>query len=145
MRLAEIQAALREEKLDGWLFFDHHHRDPLAYRVLQFTPGSMVTRRWYYFVPATGVPRGLEHKIEAQTLKGLPGQHRLYAGWKELVDGLGVLMAGAKRIAMQYSPDCAVPYVSMVDAGTVELIKSLGIEVATSANLIQFFESRWDA
>jgi Xaa-Pro dipeptidase len=145
MRLAEIQAALGAEHLDGWLFFDHHHRDPLSYRVLQFTPGSMVTRRWYYFVPAEGEPRGLAHKIEAETLRELPGKPRLYAGWKELVDGLREILGGAKRIAMQYSPDCAVPYVSMVDAGTIELIRKLGVEVATSANLIQFFESRWTA
>ncbi|HEY7337399.1 MAG TPA: M24 family metallopeptidase [Bryobacteraceae bacterium] len=143
MRLAEIQAALREEKLDGWLFFDHHRRDPLAYRVLQFTPGSMVTRRWYYFVPAQGEPRGLQHRIEAETLKELPGRHEAYAGWKDLVAGLRALLGGAKRVAMQYSPDCAVPYVAMVDAGTVELVRGMGIDVATSANLIQFFESRW--
>lgn len=145
MRLTEIQAALREEGLDGWLFFDHHHRDELSYRVLQFTPGSMVTRRWFYYVPASGEPRGLAHKIEPETLKPLPGDVRLYAGWAELVDGLGKLLGGAKKIAMQYSPNCAVPYVAMVDAGTVELVRSLGIEVSTSANLIQFFESRWNA
>jgi Xaa-Pro dipeptidase len=145
MRLDEIQAALREEGLDGWLFFDHHHRDPIAYRVLQFTPGSMVTRRWFYFVPAHGEPRGLVHKIEAQTLAELPGKHVLYAGWKELVDGLRRMMQSAHRIAMQYSPDCAVPYVAMVDAGTVELVRGLGVNVATAANLIQLFESRWNA
>ena len=144
MRLTEIQAALREEGLDGWLFFDHHRRDPLAYRVLQFTPGSMVTRRWYYFVPAHGEPRGLVHRIETETLKELPGAHKFYAGWKELVDGLRAMLAGAGRVAMQYSPDCAVPYVAMVDAGTVEMIRGLGVEVATSANLIQYFESRWN-
>lgn len=145
MRLSEIQQALREEGLDGWLFFDHHRRDPLAYRVLQFTPGSMVTRRWYYFVPATGEPRGMVHKIEAETLKELPGKHVLYAGWKELVTGLKGILGGARRIAMQYSPDCAVPYVAMVDAGTVELVRGMGVEVASSANLIQYFESRWSA
>ena len=144
MRLAEIQTALREEALDGWLFFDHHHRDPLSYRVLQFTPGSMVTRRWFYFVPATGEPRGLVHQIEARTLQDLPGEHRMYAGWNQLVDGLGAILGPARRIAMQYSPNCAVPYVSMVDAGTVELVRGLGVEVATSANLIQYFESRWN-
>ncbi len=143
MRLAEIQKALREEGLDGWLFFDHHHRDPLAYRVLQFTPGSMVTRRWYYFVPASGTPRGLAHKIEAETLKELPGEVRFYAGWNELGDGLREILGGARRVAMQYSPDCAVPYVSMVDAGTVEWIRGMGVEVVTSANLIQLFEARW--
>jgi Xaa-Pro aminopeptidase len=144
MRLAEIQAALREEGLDGWLFFDHHQRDPLAYRVLQFTPGSMVTRRWYYFVPASGEPRGLAHRIEAETLKELPGDRRLYAGWQELVAGLRGILGKARRVAMQYSPDCAIPYVAMVDAGTVELIREMGVEVITSANLIQFFESRWN-
>jgi len=143
MRLEQIQAVLRGEGLDGWLFFDHHRRDPLAYRVLQFTPGSMVTRRWFYYIPANGEPRGLVHKIEAQTLAALPGKHSLYAGWSTLVDGLKTLLGGGHRVAMQYSPNCAVPYVAMVDAGTVELVRGLGVEVVTSANLIQFFESRW--
>ena len=145
MRLAEIQAAFTEEGLDGWLFFDHHRRDPLAYRVLQFTPGSMVTRRWFYFIPATGEPRGLAHRIEADTLRELPGKTAFYAGWKELVDGIRSLLSGARRVAMQYSPNCAVPYVAMVDAGTVELVRGLDVEVVTSANLIQYFESRWSA
>ncbi len=144
MRLAEIQAALKAEGLDGWLFFDHHHRDELSYRVLQFVPGSMVTRRWYYFVPAEGEPRGIAHKIEPETLKSLPGAVKLYAGWEELVDGLRRLLGGCTKVAMQYSPNCAVPYVAMVDAGTVELVRSMGVEVLTSANLIQFFESRWN-
>ena len=143
MRLEQIQAALRDEGLDGWLFFDHHRRDPLAYRVLQFTPGSMVTRRWFYYVPAVGEPRGLVHKIEAQTLAPLPGQHSLYAGWSTLVDGVKTLLRGDRRVAMQYSPNCAVPYVAMVDAGTVELVRGLGVDVITSANLVQLFESRW--
>jgi Xaa-Pro dipeptidase len=143
MRLEEMQAALRAEGFDGWLFFDHHRRDPLAYRVLQFTPGSMVTRRWFYFVPAQGEPRGLVHKIERETLAPLPGSTSLYAGWSTLVDGLRTLLGGARRVAMQYSPDCAVPYVAMVDAGTVELVRGLGVEVASSANLIQYFEARW--
>jgi Xaa-Pro dipeptidase len=145
MRLDQIQAALREEGLDGWLFFDHHRRDPLAYRVLQFTPGSMVTRRWFYYIPSDGEPRGLVHKIEAQTLAPLPGRHFLYAGWSTLVDGLKTILRGGHRVAMQYSPNCAVPYVAMVDAGTVELVRGLGVEVVTSANLIQYFESRWTA
>jgi Xaa-Pro dipeptidase len=145
MRLEEIQSALRDEKLDGWLFFDHHRRDPLAYRVLQFTPGSMVTRRWFYYIPAVGEPRGLVHKIEAETLAPLPGQRFLYAGWSTLVDGLKAILGKGRRIAMQYSPNGAVPYVSMVDAGTLELVRGLGVEVVSSANLIQFFEARWTA
>src|SRR5579862_4326475 len=143
MRLDEIQAALREEGLDGWLFFDHHHRDPLAYRVLQFTAGSMVSRRWYYFVPANGEPRGLVHKIESQTLQELPGKPATYAEWSEMVSRVREMLGGARRIAMQYSPNCAVPYVAMVDAGTVELVRGLGVEIATSANLIQLFEAKW--
>jgi Xaa-Pro dipeptidase len=143
MNFAEIQAALKEEGLDGWLFFDHHRRDPLAYRVLKFTPNSIVSRRWYYFVPAHGEPVGLVHKIEAQTLAELPGAMSTYAGWNEMVDGIGKLLGKSKRIAMQYSPNCAVPYVAMVDAGTIELVRSLGVEIATSANLVQHFEARW--
>ncbi len=143
MNIAEIQAAIRDEKLDGWLFFDHHRRDPLAYRVLRFTPGSMLSRRWYYFIPAEGEPRKLEHKIEAHTLDELPGRRNVYAAWGEMVERLGELTRGAKRVAMQYSPECAVPYVSMVDAGTLELIRGLGLEVVSSANLVQYFEARW--
>lgn len=143
MKLAEIQSALQEEKLDGWLFFDHHRRDPLSYRVLQFTPGSMVSRRWYYFVPAQGAPCGLVHRIEAETLAELPGRHAMYADWGSMVEGLRAMLGGARRIAMQYSPNCAVPYVAMVDAGTVELVRGLGVEIATSANMIQTFESKW--
>lgn len=143
MRLDEMQAALRDEGLDGWLFFDHHRRDPLAYRVLQLTPGSPVTRRWFYYVPARGTPRGLVHKIEAETLAGLPGSHSTYAGWTTLVEGLKAMLQGSRRVAMQYSPDCAIPYVAMVDAGTIELVRGAGVDVVSSANLIQYFEARW--
>ena len=104
MRLKEIQTALREEGLDGWLFFDHHQRDPLAYRVLQFTPGSMVTRRWYYFVPASGEPRGLAHKIEAETLKDLPGEIALYASWGEMQEGLRGILGRAKASRCSIRP-----------------------------------------
>ncbi len=143
MNISDIQAAIREEGLDGWLFFDHHRRDPLAYRVLRFTPGSMVSRRWYYFIPADGEPRKLEHKIESHTLDELPGSKSLYAEWGEMLERLGELTRGAKNIAMQYSAKCAIPYVAMVDAGTIELVRGLGLEIATSANLIQYFEARW--
>lgn len=145
MRLQEIQEALREERLDGWLFFDHHERDPLAYRVLKFRPHGSMTRRWYYFVPASGEPRGLVHKIESQILDALPGEKRQYSGWGAQIDGLKAILAGAGKVAMQYSPNCAIPYVSLVDGGTIELIRSLGVEVATSANLVQLFEARWSA
>lgn len=142
-RIQSIQKAIQTAGIDGWLFFDHHRRDPLSYSILQFVPGSMVTRRWFYFVPAEGEPRGLVHKIEPQTLASLPGSHTGYAGWSTLVDGIRGLLKGARRIAMQYSPNCAIPYVAMVDAGTVELVRSLGVEIVSSADLVQLFEARW--
>ena len=144
MNLAEIQQALRDEQLDGWLFFDHHQRDPLAYRVLGFTPEHTPTRRWYYLIPAHGDPVGLVHRIEPGMLDALPGTKVAYASWTRLLEHLQELLGGRRRVAMQYSPNCAVPYVAMVDAGTVELVRSLGVEVVTSANLVQFFEARWN-
>lgn len=140
MDLLRIQEALRRQRLDGWLFFDHHGRDPLAYRVLGLRPGH-VTRRWYYLIPANGEPRGLVHRIEAGVINGLPGEKARYSSWQEQHAELGRLLRGKKRVAMQYSPLCAVPYVAMVDAGTVELVRSLGVEVASSAELIQEFEA----
>ncbi len=145
MQIEEIQKALREEKLDGWLFFDHHQRDPLAYRILKLAPGRTVTRRWYYMIPAHGDPKGLVHAIESGVLTGLPGSMQIYSSWDTQLDGLKSLLAGCQRVAMQYSPNCAIPYVSLVDAGTLELVRSTGVEVVTSANLIQLFEARWTA
>jgi Xaa-Pro aminopeptidase len=141
--LSAIQAALREENLDGWLFFDHHLRDPLAYRILNFDPPRTPSRRWYYLIPAHGEPRKLEHRIERNMLGALPGVTHVYSSWGTQVDGLATLLAGCRRVAMQYSPDCAIPYVAMVDAGTVELVRARGVEVASSANLVQYFEARW--
>lgn len=143
MRLKEIQAALRAQGLDGWLFFDHHRRDPLAYHILGFEPPRTPTRRWYYFVPAEGEPRKLAHRIEAAMLDALPGGKLLYAGWQEQERRLREILTGARRVAMQYSPRCAVPYVAMVDAGTVELVRGLGVEVVSSAALVQQFEALW--
>lgn len=143
MRLQEIQQALREEGLDGWLFFDHHIRDPLAYRVLRFQPARTPTRRWYYLIPAQGEPTGLVHRIESGMLDALPGNKTIYAGWDSQTERLKGLLQGCRKIAMQYSPQCAVPYVAMVDGGTIELVRNSGVEVVTSANLIQLFEARW--
>lgn len=143
MRLTEIQAALREQYLDGWLFFDHHERDPLAYRILEFRPPRHVTRRWYYLIPAEGEPRALVHRVEPNMLDALPGTQTVYSGWQTQAAGLESLLRGCSRIAMQYSPLCAVPYVAMVDAGTIELVRGTGVEVVTSADLVQYFEARW--
>jgi len=145
MNLDLIQQVLRDYSLDGWLFFDHHERDPLAYRILGFRPARHVTRRWYYLIPAQGEPRALVHRIEAGMLDALPGSKTVYSSWQLQREGLQQLLQGCKRVAMQYSPECAVPYVSMVDAGTVELVRSYGAEVATSADLVQIFEARWSA
>ena len=145
MHIEEIQSALREEHLDGWLFFDHHQRDPLAYRILNLNPTHVATRRWYYFIPAQGDPKGLVHAIESFALAGLPGDIRKYSSWNGQVEGLQRLLAGCRKIAMQYSPNCAIPYVSLVDGGTLELVRGAGVEIATSANLVQLFEARWTA
>lgn len=145
MNISDIQAALKQEQLDGWLFFDHHLRDPLAYRVLGLPADLHVTRRWYYFIPAEGEPAGLLHRVEPNTLDGLPGSFRKYSGWGTQVEGIRAVLGSAKRIAMQYSPQCAIPYVSMVDAGTLELVRALGVEIVSSADLIQLFEARWTA
>ncbi len=145
MRLEAIQVALRTENLDGWLFFDHHQRDPLAYRVLGLTPERTVTRRWYYLIPAEGEPRGLVHRIEANVLDSLPGPKARYASWQEQIGCLERLLAGCRRVAMQYSPGCALPQIAMVDAGTVELVRRFGVEVVSSADLVQMFEARWTA
>lgn len=143
MNLEAIQNELKKQKLDGWLFFDHHVRDPLAYRVLGFMPTRHVTRRWYYLIPADGEPAGLVHNIESAILDPVPGKKARYSSWQQQIDGLRTLLNGRRKIAMQYSPQCAVPVVSMVDAGTVELVRGLGVEVVSSADLIQYFEARW--
>ncbi|MBM3725507.1 MAG: aminopeptidase P family protein [Acidobacteria bacterium] len=141
----EIPEALRQAGVDGWLFYDHHRRDPLAYRVLGFEPAQQVTRRWYYLVRSDGSVEGLVHRIESHVLDPLPGPKAGYAGWELQKSELARMLGGLKRVAMQYSPLNAIPYVSMVDAGTVELVRSLGVEVVSSADLVQHFEARWTA
>ena len=143
MNLEAIQNELSSAGLDGWLFFDHHFRDPLAYSVLGLPATGHVSRRWYYFIPAQGQPRGLVHRVEPHQLNALPGEKILYARWQEQEPGLRALLGDARKVAMQYSPRCAVPYVANVDAGTVELVSSLGVEVVSSAEFIQIFEARW--
>jgi Xaa-Pro dipeptidase len=138
-----IQAALKASKIDGWLFFDHHRRDPIANRVLGLGENGMATRRWFYFIPARGEPRKLVHRIEAGMLDSLDGRKYEYAGWEELHKLLPKLLSGSSRIAMQYSPDNNIPYIGLVDAGTVELIRKLKKKVVTSADLVQKFEASW--
>jgi len=141
MNLDAIQTALRESAVDGWLFYDHHHRDPIAHRILSLDPNAHITRRWYYFIPASGEPRKLVHRIEQARLDALPGAKTQYSSWQELHAGLENLLQNQKKIAMQYSPNNDIMYVSMVDAGTVEFLRSLGKEIVTSADLVSQFEA----
>jgi Xaa-Pro aminopeptidase len=140
--IAELQKDLRTAKLDGWLFYDFRGRDPIAQRILELAPG-MRTRRWFYFVPAKGTPKKLVHRIESAALAAVPGETLYYAGQDELRGNLKKILGRAKKVAMQYSPKNAIPYVAMVDAGTVELVRSLGPKVVTSADLVQKYEACW--
>lgn len=143
-RIVAIQEALREmETVDGWLFYDFRGSDPLAYRVLLLDPTRHVTRRWYYWIPTSGEPFKLLHRIEPSVLDELPGQVQQYVSWEQQRLLLASLLRGRQRIAMQYSPFNAVPYLSRVDAGTVELIRSFGLDVVSSADLVQQFEAVW--
>ena len=141
MNLEAIQGALREAGHDGWLFYDHHHRDPIGERILGLDPKAHITRRWYYFVPAQGEPRRLVHRIEQGRLDALPGSKGLYSSWQELAAGLESMLNGATRVAMQYSPNNAIMYVSMVDAGTVEFLRGIGKQIVSSADLVSQFEA----
>ncbi len=142
-RISSIQKALAERGLDAWLFYDHHHRDSIAYRVLGLDAGSMVTRRWFYLLPAQGEPMKLVHRIEVAHLDSLPGRRREYSSWQELGQGLEEMVRGRARVAMQYSPNNLIPYIGLVDAGTVEMVRGFGADVVSSGDLVQLFEARW--
>jgi Xaa-Pro dipeptidase len=142
--LNEIQERMAAENVDGWLFFDHHHRDPIAYRILGLVANDHVSRRWYYWIPREGEPVRLAHRIEDFRLNALPGALTLYSSWKEQRAALEKILAGASRIAMQYSPDCMIPHVSLVDGGTIDLLRGMGKTIVSSAGLVQYFEARWD-
>jgi Xaa-Pro aminopeptidase len=141
MNIDEIQRAIREQGFDAWLFYDHHHRDPIAYRILGLSATAHVTRRWYYLVPAHGEPRKLVHRIELARLDSLPGSKQVYSSWQELEAQLAALVSGVKRVAMQYSPRNAIMYVSLVDAGTIEVLHELGLTILSSADIVSQFEA----
>jgi Xaa-Pro aminopeptidase len=140
--LQAMQTDLVNARVDGWLFYDFRGRDPIAQRILKL-PEGMRTRRWFYFLPAQGTPRKLVHKIEAQALESLPGETFYYAGLQELEKGLKKILGRAKNIAMQYSPKNAIPYISMVDAGTIEMVRGAGAKILSSADLVQKYEACW--
>ncbi len=139
-----VQRALKEDGFDGWLLYDFHGSNPIATQVAGLAgSGKMATRRWYYLIPASGEPRGLVHAIERHNLDSLPGDKQPYAGRQQLDAGLRKLLEGVKRVAMEYSPGNNIPYLSRVDAGTIEAIRELGIEVGSSGDLVQRFEAIW--
>jgi Xaa-Pro dipeptidase len=141
-----IQRALAADRLDGWLLYDFHGSNPIAQQLTGLAGGAhMTTRRWYYLIPAVGEPRALVHAIEQHNLDHLPGARLVYAGRQQLDAGLTALLEDARRVAMEYSPDCAIPYVSRVDAGTAEAVRKRGVEIVSSGDLVQQFEATWSA
>ncbi len=141
-RIEDIARALAEAGLDGWLFYDFRLSDPLAYRILGLSEEGLTTRRWFYFIAASGPPQALVSAVEADRLNALPASPRLvYRSQRQMIEGLGRILQHRRRIAMNYSPNCAIPYVSRVDGGTIELVRSLGVEIVTAADLIQTFEA----
>ena len=146
LSIPAVQGALREEGLDGWLLYDFHGSNPIARRLAGLdNAGKMTTRRWYYLIPASGEPVKLVHAIEPYTLDHLPGGKRIYSQRETLASGLQALLHGLKRVAMEYSPNNAIPYISRVDAGTVEAVRALGTDVVSSGDLVQRFEAVWSA
>ena len=145
--LAAIQTALRAEGFDAWLLYDFRGLNPIANDVTGADKqgGHLATRRWFYLIPASGEPRALVHAIESKTLAHLPGASIRYAGRQQLEHGLAQLLAGFTRVAMEYSPGCAIPYIARVDGGTLELVRSCGVEVVSSADLVQRFQAVWTA
>jgi Xaa-Pro dipeptidase len=141
--IESLQSALRQDRLDGWLFYSFRGSDPIAENILRLDHAKFTTRRWFYFVPATGTPQKIVHAIETGTLDSLPGDKHIYLPWQQLHQLLRDKLNGIKKVAMQYSPLNTIPYISRVDAGTVELIRSFGVEVVSSADLVQVFEAVW--
>ena len=140
--LPQFQKFLREHRLDGWLLYDFKQLNPFAHLFLPLPEGTF-SRRWFYFLPAKGQPQMMVHRIERHNFVHLPGELRPYSGWRELEAGLQDLLQGSEKIAMEYSPGGALPYVSMIDAGTLEMVRSKGVQVVSSADIIQYFHSRW--
>jgi Xaa-Pro dipeptidase len=145
LSIPDVQAALKEEGLDGWLLYDFHGSNPIARRLAGIDNGTKTTRRWYYVIPAAGEPRKLVHAIEPFGLDHVPGGKTIYSQRDTLAAGLKQVLGGLKRIAMEYSPDNNIPYISRVDAGTVEAVRHLGVDVSSSGDLVQRFEAIWSS
>ena len=141
--LPAIQERLRHEGLDGWLLYNFRNSNPFATKILEMASGKLSSRRYFYFIPASGTPKKLVHSIEQYDLDHLPGEKTIFNRWISLRNGVQHLLGGAKRIAMEYSPNNDIPYLSKVDAGTLEFIRSFGVEVVSSGDIVQYFEARW--
>jgi Xaa-Pro aminopeptidase len=141
--IQEIQKALKAEKLDGWLFCDFRGSNVIACRILQIGD-RMATRRWYYFIPISGEPTRIVHAIESGNLDHVPGKKIVFSSWQDLHRALKDILKDSKKIAMEYSPENDVPYISKTDAGTIELVRKQGVEVISSGDLVQVFEARWN-
>jgi Xaa-Pro dipeptidase len=145
MNLADIQQALRQEGLDGWLFYDFRQSNPIAYQILGLSQQAFYSRRWFYFVPVEGEPVALVSAVEAHVLRALPGRQLIFNTWQELRSHLETLLRLGMRVAMEYSPLNAIPYIARVDAGTIELVRLYGVEVISSANIAQRFIAQLSA
>jgi len=145
LNLSDVQAALKADGLDGWLLYDFRGLNPIAADITAVgrQGGHLATRRWYYLIPAIGEPRGLVHAIERNSLAHLPGTTERYAGRDQLEAGLTRLLRGVRKVAMEYSPRGAIPYVARVDAGTIELVRQSGAEIVSSGDLVQRFSAVW--
>ncbi|MGH7725092.1 MAG: M24 family metallopeptidase [Candidatus Eiseniibacteriota bacterium] len=143
MNLPAIQEGLRERGIDAWLLYDFRHMNPIANRVAGLSADRHTTRRWFGLVPASGEPRWLHSAIEAHVFADLPGEKVAFVGWRDLETRLAWMLSGIRTVAMEYSAGNAIPYVSRVDAGTIELVRSLGVEIVSSGDLVQVFEARW--
>lgn len=141
--LIKMQQIISGMKLDGWLFYDFRGSNDLALNILNVPKERHLTRRFFYFIPASGEPVKIVNGIEAGNLDHLPGNKLIYANHSSLTENIENTLKGKKKIAMEYSPFNAIPYVSKVDAGTIEQIKKTGIEIVSSADLISLFDAVW--
>jgi len=142
-QLEHIQSLLRKYKIDGWLLYNFRNSNIFATKILNMPADKLSSRRYFYFIPAEGIPKKLVHSIEQYDLDHLPGEKIIYNQWKTLHNGIREILSGARKICMEYSPNNDIPYLSKVDAGTLEFIRSVGVEVISSGNIVQYFEARW--
>ncbi|NUN70380.1 MAG: aminopeptidase P family protein [Bacteroidetes bacterium] len=141
--VAQIQKKLKEYSLDGWLLYNFRGVNPFASKILEMTSGKLSSRRYFYYIPASGTPQKLVHSIEQYDLDHLPGEKTIYNRWTTLHAGVKKLLGGARKVCMEYSPNNDIPYLSKVDAGTLEFVRSFGVEVVSSGDIVQYFEARW--